>query len=110
MGLLEHCSMDYAPRPVYHKLLTRTDLMAIEDGGIVAAWRGNKAIAEGFMQPRPSLRVEIDVHPFAVVQGQDTQVIYAMDVIGMGVRIEHCLYAVHFGVEHLLAKIGAGVD
>ena len=54
--------------------------------------------------------VDIDVDQPAIVQSQNPQIIYAMGVIGVLVRVEHGLDAVHFGLEQLLAQNAAGVD
>ena len=53
---------------------------------------------------------EIDVDALAVVERQHAQVIDAVRVVGVLVRVEHRVDAIDLGVEQLLAQVAAGID
>src|SRR5690606_3928659 len=86
------------------------DHMRVEDRWIGAARRGGKAIAEGFVESLSAGTREIDVDAAPVMQRQHTQIVDAVAVVGVLMRVEDSIDPIDLGIEQLLAQIAAGVD
>src|SRR6185437_7330415 len=101
---------DTAARAVDDEALAGLDHVRIEDGRIVAARRRGEAIAECLANALAGLAGEIDLDTSAVVERQHAEIVDAMRVVGVFVRVKHRLDAVDPGVEQLLAQVAPGVD
>ena len=54
--------------------------------------------------------IEIDRHALAPVNEQPAQIIDAVSMIGVFVRVEHCGNFVDAGIEQLFAQVGRRID
>ena len=54
--------------------------------------------------------VGIDVDQPLRVQPEGAQIVDAVDMVGMGMRVDHAVDAIDVGREQLRAQVGAGVD
>ena len=98
------------PAPAYVNRLACPNLAALQDRRIFAAGRRLEAIGEARAEQPASGLVVIDVDPAIAVVGHLAQIIDAMRMIGMVVRVEHAVEPGGACIEKLLAKVGRGVD
>src|SRR5215470_15869276 len=83
--------------------------MPVEVRRVAAAWRSDETIAEPELEDSPSGLVGINIHAPAMRDEQGAQVIDAMNVVRVFVRIEHAVEVIDVGTEQLLAQIRRGV-
>ena len=69
-----------------------------------------EAIAERILEPRQCRPVAIDIHQPALLQHIAAQIVDAVDMVGMRMRVERRVEPRDAGHQHLLAKIRTGVD
>src|SRR5436190_7646883 len=81
-----------------------------DNGWIFAAGRARETITELGVKRARRYFVEIDVEPSAAMDEERTQVVNAMRMVGMIVRIENGVQPVHAGIKQLFAQIRRGVD
>ncbi len=108
--LEENGDVDGAAGAGYLKYLARLDCVGVEDRRIIAAGRRDEAVAEGFIEAFSACGAEVDVDAATVVEGQYSEVVDAVGVVGVLVGVEHGVDTIDLGVEQLLAEIDAGVD
>ena len=80
------------------------------DRRIVAAGRRREAIAEFIVQRRAGRFVEIDVDAPAALDEQRAQIVDAVGMVGVLVRVEYAVDPIDLGVEKLLAQIRRRID
>ena len=84
--------------------------MRPHDRRIGASGRRLEAIAEACFSRVKRRRVGIDVDQLALLQPVAAQIVDAVDVVGMRMRVDHRVDALDVRRQHLLAEIRAGVD
>src|SRR5690242_8519651 len=84
--------------------------MLIEDWRIVAAGRRHEAIVEAMIEHPPGRLVHIGVELTAGANEQRAQVVDAVGVVGMLVRVEDAIEPIDIRVQELLAQVRRGVD
>ena len=80
------------------------------DRRIFAARRRLEAVSEALAHGAGRGLVQIDIDAPATVDEQRAQVVDAVGVVGVLVRVEHRVDPIDVGVEQLLAQIRRGVD
>ncbi len=102
--------VDRTSLPVNSQPLTGADDRVVKDRRIHAADRRFKTITKPLLQPCSRCFVGIGRDPLALDQRVLAQIVDAVDVVGMGMRVNDTIEPGHFCRKHLLAKIRTGVD
>jgi hypothetical protein len=76
------------------------------DRRVAASWRRVEAVGEPVAHHRGGTLVKVNVHALAALDEKRAQIVDAVGVIGVFVRIEHAVEPIDVGVEELLAQIG----
>jgi hypothetical protein len=108
--LQERQNRDRTALPFDRQRLARFDAVFGSDRRIIAARRRYETVAEAHEQHAPGRLVDVNVEPTLPLHIQSAQIVDAVGMIGMLVRVEHAVEPVDFGVEELLAQVGRGVD
>lgn len=69
-----------------------------------------ETISERFPQPKHRRHVGMDIDQLALVENETAQIVDAMDMVGMRMRINGRVKALDRRQQHLLAEIRPGVD
>ena len=111
MNLIKRQERDRPACPVdHHRRLQISDQMRTDDRWIgTARWRFH-AIAEGLAQMRHRRLIRVDRDAFALNHDETTDVIDPVNMIRMRMGVENRVEALDIVVDHLLAKIRAGID
>ncbi len=111
MNLIERLDRDCPPCSVNQdRIIERIDQPWLGDGRVLASRRRFQAIAKARANTRHGLGVRVDRDPLALRQCKTAQVIDAVNMIGMGMGVDHGIKTVHLVDNHLLAEIRSGVD
>ena len=97
------------PAPRNLDQLARSDVVAFQDRRILALRRGIEAIGEALPEQAARCLVVIDRDAPAAVISHHAQIIDAVGMIGVIVRVEHAVEPPDTYVEQLLAEVGRGV-
>ena len=99
-----------APLSFHHEWPVMLDQMRLQDRRIRASGWRFETIAETLFQPLHRGAVGMDVHQAIPADHKGAQVIDAMDMIGMRMRVDHAIDMSHRRQQHLSAEIGASID
>ncbi|MNV20057.1 hypothetical protein D3C71_1109430 [compost metagenome] len=111
MGLHMRMEPDRSAGAVDHDLVVKiVDQNRRHDRRIISAGRRFQAIAETLADTLHRQRIGIDRYPVLLQENVATQVIDAVQMVGMGMRVENGVDARHPGRNHLLTKIWPGID
>lgn len=86
------------------------DLMHVEDGRVARPFRLHEGIAEPFDQRVPGGRIGPDRQPRAHVHHHHAQIVQSVNVIRVGMGIDHRIEPPDACVQQLAAHVGGGVD
>ena len=86
------------------------DPVQFADRGIIAAFGRQKDIGKAIEQCLRGRLSGPDRHPAAGIVDQLTDIIDTMDMIGMGMGIDHRFQCAHIGIQQLRHHVRAGVD
>ena len=81
-----------------------------DDRGVAASRRRLEAIGEPAAHHRGGALVKVNIDALAPLDEQRAQIVDAVGVVGVFVRVEHAVEPIDVGVEELLAQIRRGVD
>src|SRR5262249_8589074 len=101
---------DGAPCSLHRHGLPGHQAVLPHDRRIFAASRRLKAVAEALVQRLRGTLINVDRDALAAVDEEPAQVVDAVGMIGMLVRVEDGLERVDLGVEELFAQIRRRVD
>ena len=110
MGLAERQDLDRAAGAGDRQRRAGRYGMAAEDRRIEAARRGAEAIGKGFEEPFVSRRIGIDVDQPLGVEEERAEIVDAVRMVGVVMRVEHAVEVIDTRGKKLRAHIRAGVD
>src|SRR5690606_32979248 len=101
---------EWAPCSVDHKRLVVLNTMRREYRRVFAAFRRLETIEKAFSQPDHCGVIRIDVHALALYQNIAAQVVNAMDMVSMRMRVDGGIERRDAIADHLLAEIRSRID
>ena len=87
MDLRQRLEGEGTPLSSYHHRTIMLEDVRLQDRRIRTAARCCETVAEAIHQPRQRWLVAIDVHEPPLLQDVAAQIVDAMDMVGMGVRV-----------------------
>ena len=98
------------PLPFDRHRLAGRDQMRVRERRIFAARRRREAIAEARLEPRHRGCIGVDIDAPLHVHDEAAEIVDAVDMVGMRMRVEHAVELADPGGKRLLAKVRAGID